>query len=272
MDGAETASLAKIVMDCDVVGHDSAPRARRSRSTRRAALVDDIAEVGIGGHFLSRRSTRRFLQAGGAVAAEGCSSATRSSSYAGRAVSRRRRPRRRGTLLASHEVAPLSRRRRARDRRRHRTLRAAWELRPGGSAGGRRDQHGHGVSRGHRPDDAGTPDPESRSREDAWHDRGSSTCPTPTRPSSTNRRCASSPRSAWPTTHRPSPAPGRGGRRRRRRGAQGEAAVGADRTLPRLRCRRTSCWRAATRPTTVASAPTACSTRATAPPRTCWTT
>jgi trimethylamine--corrinoid protein Co-methyltransferase len=63
MDSAQTASLAKTVLDADTV--NAIERFLRDDPVDEArALVDDILEVGIGGHFLARQSTRRFLRAG----------------------------------------------------------------------------------------------------------------------------------------------------------------------------------------------------------------
>ena len=63
MDGAENVSLAKIVMDCDVVGMIKR-FSRRDPIDASTALAADIAEVGVGGHYLGRRSTREFYRAG----------------------------------------------------------------------------------------------------------------------------------------------------------------------------------------------------------------
>ena len=58
-DGAQSLSFAKVLLDCDSVGalrrlvRDDPVDATR-------ALIDDIAGVGIGGHYLGRKSTRRF--------------------------------------------------------------------------------------------------------------------------------------------------------------------------------------------------------------------
>ncbi len=58
-DGAQSLSFAKVLLDCDSVGalrrlvRDDPVDATR-------ALLDDIAGVGIGGHYLGRKSTRRF--------------------------------------------------------------------------------------------------------------------------------------------------------------------------------------------------------------------
>ena len=58
MDSAQTASLAKTVLDADTV--NAIERFMRDDPVDEArALVDDIIEVGIGGHFLARKSTRR---------------------------------------------------------------------------------------------------------------------------------------------------------------------------------------------------------------------
>jgi len=63
VDGAQSVSLATTVLDCDTVGaikrivHDQEVGAAE-------ALVDDLVEVGIGGHFLARRSTRERSRAG----------------------------------------------------------------------------------------------------------------------------------------------------------------------------------------------------------------
>ena len=62
-DGAQSLSLAKVVLDGDSVG--ALRRLVRDDPIDAArALVDDIAGVGIGGHYLGRRSTRTFYRAG----------------------------------------------------------------------------------------------------------------------------------------------------------------------------------------------------------------
>jgi len=63
LDGAQSVSLAKAVLDNDTVG---AIRrfVRDDPIDDSTALLDDIREVGIGGHFLAARSTRRFLHQG----------------------------------------------------------------------------------------------------------------------------------------------------------------------------------------------------------------
>ena len=63
MDSAQTASLAKTVLDADTV--NAIERFMREDPVDEArALIDDLVEVGIGGHFLARRSTRVLYRAG----------------------------------------------------------------------------------------------------------------------------------------------------------------------------------------------------------------
>jgi trimethylamine--corrinoid protein Co-methyltransferase len=63
MDSAQTASLAKTVLDADTV--NAIERFMREDPVDDAkALMDDLVEVGIGGHFLARRSTRRLYRGG----------------------------------------------------------------------------------------------------------------------------------------------------------------------------------------------------------------
>ena len=63
MDSAQTASLAKTVLDADTV--NAIERFMRDDPVDEArSLVDDIIEVGIGGHFLARKSTRLFARQG----------------------------------------------------------------------------------------------------------------------------------------------------------------------------------------------------------------
>ena len=55
LDSAQTASLAKTVLDADTV--KAIERfVRDDPVDEAAALVDDIVEVGIGGHFLAARA------------------------------------------------------------------------------------------------------------------------------------------------------------------------------------------------------------------------
>lgn len=63
MDGAETVSFAKMILDCDAVG--SIERfLRPTRIDETTALFDDIVAAGVGGHYLARKSTRHWNQAG----------------------------------------------------------------------------------------------------------------------------------------------------------------------------------------------------------------
>jgi trimethylamine---corrinoid protein Co-methyltransferase len=63
LDGAQAVSLAKAVLDCDTVG---AIRrfVRDDPIDASTALIDDIRDVGIGGHYLRSKSTRQFLHRG----------------------------------------------------------------------------------------------------------------------------------------------------------------------------------------------------------------
>jgi trimethylamine--corrinoid protein Co-methyltransferase len=57
LDGAQTLSLAKTVLDCEAVGMIRRASGRLAVDDG-SLLRDDIREVGPGGHFLARRSTR----------------------------------------------------------------------------------------------------------------------------------------------------------------------------------------------------------------------
>jgi len=63
LDGAQAVSLVKAVLDADTVG---AIRrfVRDDPMDASTALFDDIREIGIGGHYLGAKSTRRLLRAG----------------------------------------------------------------------------------------------------------------------------------------------------------------------------------------------------------------
>jgi trimethylamine---corrinoid protein Co-methyltransferase len=62
LDGVQISSFAKLVLDAEQIG--ALRRYRRAGVIdETTALLDDIAEVGIGGHFLGRRSTRAFARA-----------------------------------------------------------------------------------------------------------------------------------------------------------------------------------------------------------------
>ena len=104
-DGVQTASLAKAVLDNDQLG---ALRRyiRESPIDESTALVDDIVEVGIGGHFLARKSTRAFSRSEiwrPEVFQRGSFEEHRGPGHSliEEAVARARH------LLATHEVAPL---------------------------------------------------------------------------------------------------------------------------------------------------------------------
>jgi len=104
LDAVQSQSLAKMVLDCETVGMIRR-FLREQRVDDGEALLGDIAEVGIGGHYLARRSTRerrrteiwpaRVLQRG---PFEDCGDRT----LVDDALQRAR------DLLASHEVAPLA--------------------------------------------------------------------------------------------------------------------------------------------------------------------
>lgn len=105
MDGAQMTSLAKVVLDNDAAGMlrtliSDVPLDFAD------ALIDDIREVGPGGHFLARRSTRERGRGGGLwrpdVFRRGTFEAHRDSSLVQDALARARE------LLATHEVAPLT--------------------------------------------------------------------------------------------------------------------------------------------------------------------
>ena len=104
LDGAQTASLAKTVLDADTVG--MLRRFCREEPIDAAkALMDDIVEVGIGGHYLGRKSTRRLLRSGElwqpAVFQRGPFEEYRTRSLVRDAVERAQE------LLRTHEVPPL---------------------------------------------------------------------------------------------------------------------------------------------------------------------
>lgn len=62
-DGAQSLSFAKVMLDGDTV--DALRRlVREDPIDETRALMDDIVAVGIGGHYLGRRSTREFARAG----------------------------------------------------------------------------------------------------------------------------------------------------------------------------------------------------------------
>jgi trimethylamine--corrinoid protein Co-methyltransferase len=103
LDGVQTSSLAKLVLDCDQLG---AIRryVREDPVDETTALMEDLFAVGIGGHFLGRRSTRRFSRTEvwqPRVFQRGTFAELGARSVVGAAAERA------GRLLATHEVAPL---------------------------------------------------------------------------------------------------------------------------------------------------------------------
>lgn len=105
LDGAESVSLAKVVLDCDVVGMiERFVRDEPVDATR--ALTADIAAVGVGGHFLARRSTRQFRRAGEFWQPRVLQRRP-FESCGGRSLVREAADRAR-ELLESHEVPPLA--------------------------------------------------------------------------------------------------------------------------------------------------------------------
>jgi trimethylamine:corrinoid methyltransferase-like protein len=105
MDGAETVSLAKVIMDCDVVGMIER-FAREDPVDATTALTGDIAAVGVGGHFLGARSTRQFHRAG-ELWQPRVFQREPFETYAGRSLARDAAEQAR-ELLAAHTVPPLA--------------------------------------------------------------------------------------------------------------------------------------------------------------------
>jgi trimethylamine--corrinoid protein Co-methyltransferase len=104
IDGSRVLSPAKIVLDADALGMLK----RFLRETdigETTALMDDIAEVGIGGHYLSQKSTRRFAHAGELwqprVFRRGTFAEHKGTTLVQDAAERARH------ILAEHEVLPL---------------------------------------------------------------------------------------------------------------------------------------------------------------------
>jgi len=105
MDGAETVSLAKVIMDCDVVGMIER-FVREGPVDATTALTGDIAATGVGGHFLGARSTRQFSRAG-EVWQPRVFQREPFETYAGRSLARDAAEQAR-ELLAAHTVPPLA--------------------------------------------------------------------------------------------------------------------------------------------------------------------
>jgi trimethylamine---corrinoid protein Co-methyltransferase len=104
-DGAQSLSFAKVLLDCDSVG---ALRrlVRDDPIDETRALLDDIAAVGIGGHYLGRKSTRQLHRAGEvwqpAMWQRGPFEAYEGRPLAAEAAARA------DEILRTHEVAPLA--------------------------------------------------------------------------------------------------------------------------------------------------------------------
>ena len=127
VDGAQSVSLATTVLDCDTVG--AIKRIVRDQEVGAAeALVDDLVEVGIGGHFLARRSTRERSRAGELWRPRRWQREV-FEQYAGRSLVAEAAAEA-DEILATHEVPPLADDVVARGGRRHRALRT-----DGGRAG-----------------------------------------------------------------------------------------------------------------------------------------
>ncbi len=105
LDAVQSQSLAKIVLDCETVGMIRR-FARRQPIDPQDALLDDILEVGIGGHFLGRRSTRVRRRSGEVwrsnVYQRGSFEESRERSLVRDAVEHAQE------VLATHEVPPLN--------------------------------------------------------------------------------------------------------------------------------------------------------------------
>ncbi len=104
MDGAQMTSLAKIVLDNDAAGMVRTMIGEVSFD-KAEMLLDDIREVGPGGHFMARRSTRQRGRGGGiwqpAVFRRGTFDAHKGRTLVEDALERARE------LLTTHEVKPL---------------------------------------------------------------------------------------------------------------------------------------------------------------------
>lgn len=105
LDGAQVLSPAKTVLDCEVVAMIKR-LVRGDPVDEASALIDDIRDIGIGGHYLAARSTRQRYRGGelweprllrrGAVGGK----VSRSLVHEAAEVAR--------DLMATHEVAPVT--------------------------------------------------------------------------------------------------------------------------------------------------------------------
>jgi trimethylamine--corrinoid protein Co-methyltransferase len=104
LDGVQVSSFAKYVLDNDQIG---ALRRylREDPMNETTALMDDILEVGIGGHFLGRRSTRRHSRT--EVWRPRAFQRGTFEEFAGRPLAEEAASRAR-EILATHEVPPLA--------------------------------------------------------------------------------------------------------------------------------------------------------------------
>ena len=104
LDGVQTSSLAKYVLDDDQIG--ALRRYLRDDAIdETTALLDDIVEVGIGGHYLGRRSTRAFSRT--EVWRPRAFRRSGPDGPAGRALAEEAAARAR-EIIATHEVPPLA--------------------------------------------------------------------------------------------------------------------------------------------------------------------
>jgi len=105
LDAVQSQSLAKIVLDCETVAMIRR-FARRQPVDPEDSLLEDILDVGIGGHFLGRRSTRARQRSGEIWRARayqrGSFEEYRERSLVADAVERARE------ILGTHDVSPLS--------------------------------------------------------------------------------------------------------------------------------------------------------------------
>jgi trimethylamine---corrinoid protein Co-methyltransferase len=104
LDGAQTVSPARAVLDNDLQGMIKR-FVRGGAFDEAAALVDDIVDVGIGGHYLARRSTRAGRRSGELWEPSIFRRGT-ADSYAGRTL-KEEATERAEHLMATHEVPPL---------------------------------------------------------------------------------------------------------------------------------------------------------------------
>jgi trimethylamine--corrinoid protein Co-methyltransferase len=104
IDGSKILSPAKIVLDADALGMLKR-FLRETEISETTALIDDIEQVGIGGHYLAQKSTTRFAHAGELwqprVFRRGTFAAHRHTTLVRDATDRAQE------ILAQHEVLPL---------------------------------------------------------------------------------------------------------------------------------------------------------------------